>query len=166
MAAFAAVHPAVGCWGVATLVTIGLSMRCCLLGLVVRKGYVGPIIPSLVSDPSTEDAEGVLSQVLADLGDATQRHQGPIARKGVYWSCGAVALGLAILFGLTALVTGCEDGGTPMAPDQHNPPRVRTESKTGLRPLPPARPSEKQLTIDKSRGPSKHNKLPTPSKKK
>lgn len=53
-----------------------------------------------------------------------------------------------------------------MATDKNNPPRGETKSKTGLRPLPPARPAEKQLTIDKSWGPYKRNPPPTPSKKK
>ena len=106
VAAFAVVHPAIGGWAVAVLVMVGLSTLFCLRGLVVRKVYVGPITTSLVSDLVAEDAEGVLYQLLADLGDATQRNQGPIAHKRVYWTCAAVALGFAILFGFAALVTG------------------------------------------------------------
>ena len=72
VAAFAAVHPAIGGLAVAVLVMVGLSILCCLLGLVVRKVYMGPITTCLVSDLAAKDAEDVLYQLLADLGDATQ----------------------------------------------------------------------------------------------
>lgn len=51
-----------------------------------------------------------------------------------------------------------------MATDKKNPPPGGTAAKPGVRPLPHARPPDKQLTIDKSLG-SKHSKPTRPKKK-
>ena len=51
-----------------------------------------------------------------------------------------------------------------MATDKKKGPQREPDSKAGRRPLPPPRPSDKQLTIDKSWG-CQHTK-PNPSKEK
>lgn len=78
---------------------VTLSAAFCLLSLWVRKVDVGPRVGKFYVDTSGLSDVEAHEQLLADLSSATLANHWPLARKGLYWTLGAAALLVGLLFG-------------------------------------------------------------------
>ncbi len=78
---------------------VAFSAMFCLMSLWVRQVDVGPQVSQFYLDTSGRTDLDAQEQLLVDLSSATLANHVPLARKGLYWTLGAAALLIALLFG-------------------------------------------------------------------
>lgn len=91
------IHPGGFVWRLIAVFFLAGSIAACIRSLAVRRVFVGPQLQAFYNLTITQSEDDAMAQLLTTLSDDYDRNNGPIARKGIYWTWAAYSIVGAVL---------------------------------------------------------------------